>query len=185
LKQVVSVLAFLTSLVSLLLIAGGGVALFAIENSGERGSGALVALGGAVAFGSVMALLFAKEGTFAGASGRAMAIAAAVVGAVPVAVLSYGAIRFAGLPMGSSTPTMDWSVLLTGIVLGLGTLAILALGHRRSQERTKEEDAASEAPVVVHMQQIRHAQQQLRSAFAADQPRETDDVDEEVRVRRV
>lgn len=184
-KQVVGALAFLTSLVSLLLIAGGGVALFAIENSGERGSGALLALGGAVAFGAVMALLFAKEGTFAGTAGRAMAIAAAIIGAIPVGVLSFGAIRFAGLPVGSSTPTMDWSVLLTGIVLGFGTLAILALGHRRSQERTKDEDVAAEAPVVVHMQQIRHAQQQLRSAFAADQPRGTDDVDEDVRVRRV
>ena len=189
-RPVLSGLAFLTSLISLLFIAGGGVALFAIENSGERGTGALLALGGAIAFGAVMALLFAKEGTFRGTAGRAMAIAAAIVGALPVAAISFAAVRFAGLPIGSGTPTVDWSVLLTGVVLALGTLAILAIGHRRSQEGqsnegTDEEGTASLEVPVIHMQQIRHAQQQLRSVFEADQRSQVDQGEEDVRVRKV
>lgn len=189
-RQVLNGLAFLTSLISLLFIAGGGVVLFAIENSGERGTGALLALGGAIAFGAVMALLFAREGTFGGAAGPAMAIGAAIVGALPVAAISFAAVRFAGLPIDSGTPTMDWSVLLTGVVLALGGLAILAVGHRRSQERQPNEkvedeaSASSEAPVI-HMQQIRHAQQQLRSVFEADQRGGADEAEGDVRVRKV
>jgi hypothetical protein len=184
-KQVLGALAFLASLVSLLVIAGGGIALFAIENSGERGTGALLAFGGILAFCVVLTLVFAKDGTFAGPVGRAMAITAAIAGALPVAALSFAAVRFAGLPIGSGTAALDWSVLLVGVGLAIGTLAILALGHRRSQERTRdEEEAASEAPVVVHMQQIRHAQQQLRSALAADRRNAEGDA-EDVRVRQV
>jgi len=189
LRQVLNGLAFLTSLVSLLLIAGGGVALFAIPNSGERGTGALLALGSAIAFGAVMVLLFAKEGIFAGAIGRATAIVAAIVGALPVAAISFAAIRFAGLPIGSSTASGDWSVLVTGVVLALGTLAILAIGHRRSQEGpseklVEEDSAASEVPVI-HMQQIRHAQQQLRAVFEAGGRGEASQAEEDVRVRKV
>jgi hypothetical protein len=180
----------LTSLISLLFIAGGGVALFAIENSGERGTGALLALGGAIAFGAVMALLFAKDGTFGGASGRAVAIATAIVGALPVAAISFAAIRFAGFPIGSRTPAVDWSALSAGVVLGLGTLAILAIGVRRSQEQSADEKMVSELGAtpevpVIHMQQIRHAQQQLRAVFEADRHKDADQSEEDVRVRKV
>jgi hypothetical protein len=126
-------------LISLLFIAGGGVALFAIENSGERGTGALLALGGTIAFGAVMALLFAKDGTFGGASGRAVAIATAIVGALPVAAISFAAIRFAGFPIGSRTPAVDWSALSAGVVLASVRLRswLSEFEGRRSSQLTR------------------------------------------------
>ena len=181
--RAIAAVALLASLVSLIVIAGGGTALLAIENSGERGAGALLALGGLVAFAAVATLVFAKKGTFASGLRRALAIAAAIVGAIPVAVLAFVLIRFAGLPFDSVVPMIDWAAFAVGVGLGLGVLAILALGHRRSQEDAVEE---LEPPVVVHMQQIRHAQQQLRSAFEADVLRPgMHDADDEVRVRRI
>jgi hypothetical protein len=182
-QRAISALAFLASLVSVIVIAGGGAALLAIENSGERGAGALLALGGAVAFAAVAGLTFAKKGTFAPGARRVLAIAAAIVGAIPVAVLAFVLIRFAGLPFDSVMPIIDWAAFAMGVALAVGVLAILALGHRRSQEGGVEE---AEPPVVVHMQQIRHAQQQLRAAFEADALRPSlRDADDEVRVRRV
>jgi hypothetical protein len=181
--RAIAAVAFLASLVSLLVIAGGGAALLAIENSGERGVGALLALGGLVAFAAVGTLVFAKRGTVASGLRRALAIAAAIVGAIPVAVLAFVLIRFAGLPFNSVVPMIDWAALALGVAMAFGVLAILALGHRRSQEGGVEE---LEPPVVVHMQQIRHAQQQLRSAFEADELRPgLHDADDEIRVRRV
>jgi hypothetical protein len=182
LKRVVTVLALLSSLTSLVVVAGGGLALLAIENSGERGVGAMLTLCSAIAIASVMALIFAGEGFFREGVWRAVAIAIAIIGAMPVAALSYVAIRFAGFPLGSRMPLVDWSVLGVGLLLGLGALSILALGHRRSQEG----GATSEAAPIVHMQQIRHAQQQLRSAVEGDpQSRQADDLDDDIRVRRV
>lgn len=182
-RGAVTALAGLASLLSLIAIAGGGATLLAIENSGERGAGALLALGGAVAFAAVMALVFAKKGAFRSGVWPAVAIAAAIIGAIPVSVLAYTLIRFAGLPFGSTIPVVDWAALGLGALLSLGVLAILALGHRRSQEGGVVE---SEPPVVVHMQQIRHAQRQLRSAFEADDLRPSlDDDHDEVRVRRI
>jgi hypothetical protein len=182
-QRAIAAMAFFASLISLIVIAGGGAALLAIKNSGERGSGALLALGGLVAFAAVAVLVFAKKGSFAGLPRRALAIVAAVVGAIPVAVLAFLLIRFAGLPFDSVMPMVDWGVLVLGLVMAFGVLAILAVGHRRSLEAGIAEP---ELPVVVHMQQIRHAQQQLRSAFDADDLRRTlDDADDEVRVRRV
>jgi hypothetical protein len=182
-QRAIGVVAFLSSLVSLMIVAGGGVALLTIENSGERVSGALMALGGAVAFAAVAALAFAKRGAFASGARRALAIVAAIIGAIPVAALAFVLIRFAGLPFDSVMPMVDWTSLALGVLMGLGVLAILALGHRRSQERSAME---TEPPVVVHMQQIRHAQQQLRSAFEADRLRPTlDNTEDDIRVRRV
>lgn len=185
-QRAIGAVAFLASLVSLIVIAGGGAALLAIENSGERGVGALLALGGAIAFAAVAALVFAKKGTFATGAWRPVAIAAAIVGAMPVAGLAFVLIRFAGLPFDSVVPLIDWAAIALGLLLALGTIMILALGHRRSQEGGVPE---LEPPVVVHMQQIRHAQQQLRTAFQADTLRPTldaqDDAHDDVRVRRI
>jgi hypothetical protein len=182
LRRLTTVLAFLSSVASFIAIAGGGLTLLAIEVSGERGMGALLALCSIVAFAAVMALIFARDGVFGGGIWRGVAIAAAIVGALPAAGIAFFAIRFAGLPFGSRMPVVDWSVLLVGILFGLGAISILALGHRRSQEVIEESE---EAPVV-HMQQIRNAQQQLRSASQADVPsRPADDYDDDIRVRRV
>jgi hypothetical protein len=183
-QRAIAAMALLASLISLIIIAGGGGALLAIENSGERGAGALLALAGLVASAAVVLLVFARKGTFASGPRRALAIAAAIVGVVPVAGLAFVLIRFAGVPFGSAVPILDWGALALGVAMAAGVLAILALGHRRSLEGGI---AQPEPPVVVHMQQIRHAQQQLRSAFEADTLRRSlDDADDdEVRVRRV
>jgi len=181
LKRLVTVLALLSSLASLVVIAGGGLALLAIENSGERGVGALLAFCCAVAFAAVMALLFARKGVFGEGLWRAAAIGLAILGAIPPAALAFAAIRFAGIPLGSRMPLVDWTVLIVGILFGLGVISILALGHRRSQDGA----AANEEPPLVHMQQIRHAQQQLRSAFEADDRSPTANQDDDIRVRRV
>jgi hypothetical protein len=183
LKRLVTILALLSSLASSIVIGGIGLTLLAIESSGELGAGALLALCGGVAFAAVMALVLARHGTFGEGAWRAVAIGAAILGAVPSAGLSFAAIRFAGLPFGSRIPLADWTILGIGILFGAGAVAILALGHRRSLERA---DLSEEAPVV-HMQQIREAQQQLRSAFSGYEPKkpveEHDDGD--IRVRRV
>ena len=187
LKRLVTALALLSSLASLLVIAGGGLALLAIENSGERGMGALLAACSAIAFAAVMALLFAREGAFGGALWKGAAIAAAILGAIPPAGLAFLAIRFAGMPIGSRMPLVDWAVLGIGVLFALGAVSILALGHRRSQEAggSSGDEADDEAPVV-HMQQIRHAQTQLRTAFeAVDQRSMALDDESDIRVRRV
>lgn len=158
-RRIICALAFLSSLAAVVAIAGGGLALLVIENSGERGMGALLALGEMIAFAAVMVLIFAEEGTFGEGMRQALAIVLAIIGAAPVAALAYIAIRFAGLPLGSVMPLIDWSVLAAGVLLGIGAIAILALGHQRAQEA---------ASPLVHMQQIRNAQQQLRSVFEAD-----------------
>jgi hypothetical protein len=177
-RWAINAMAFLSSLAALAVIAGGGLTLLAVENSGERVTGALLAFGSFVAFAAVMALLFLREGTFAEGGWQALAIAAAIVGTLPVAVLAYTAIRFAGVPFDSPVPLLDWTVLALGALLGLGVIAILALGHHRTQEAA--------APPLVHMQQIRSAQQQLRSAFESEQRRGlSDDAESEIRVRRV
>jgi hypothetical protein len=178
LKRLVTALAFLSSLAAAVVIAGGGLALLAIENSGERGVGALLAFCSAIAFAAVMALVFAKDGAFGEGVWKAVAIAAAIVGAIPAAALAFAAVRFAGLPLTSRVPLIDWTVLATGVSFGLGAVSILALGHRRSQEGS--------APPTVHMQQIRDAQQQLRSALdTGDQSLTAEDGDDDIRVRRV
>ena len=153
-------LAFLSSLAALLVIAGGGLALYAIRNSGERGIGALMALCSVAAFAGVMLLIFVREGAFDDDMRRAGAVGVAVFGAIPPAALAFAAIRFAGMPLGSPMPFVDWSILLAGIFFAAGAVSTLALGHQRSQE--------TRGPPLIHMQQIRDAQQQLRSAFESD-----------------
>jgi hypothetical protein len=179
-QRIVTALAFLSSFAALLVIAGGGLALYSIKNSGERGMGALMALCTMLAFAAVMLLIFARQGAFGDGVRRAAAIAAAVIGAIPPAALAFAAIRFAGVPFGSPMPVVDWIVLLLGVFLAAGTVSILVLGHRRSQEAS--------GPPMIHMQQIRDAQQQLRSAFETDARSRTaaaEERDDEVRVRRV
>jgi len=179
-RRIVIVLAFLSSFAALLVIAGGGVALYAIKNSGARGVGALMALYSILAFAAVMLLIFARAGAFADGMRRAGAIGAAVLGAIPPAALAFAAIRFAGVPLGSPMPFVDWTILMAGIFLAAGTVSILVLGHRRSQEAS--------GPPMIHMQQIRDAQQQLRSAFESDarsRMAATVEEDDEIRVRRV
>ena len=131
-KRTISALAFLSSLVACLVFIGGGLFLLAVENSGERGAGAMLALFGAVAFAAAWLLVFGRDEIFE-RPGRPIGLAAgAILAALPVAALAFGALRFAGIPLGSPVPRLDWSVFVVGIALALGAASILLLGYLRS-----------------------------------------------------
>lgn len=192
-KKAIVALAFLSSVVSFLVVGGGGGALVAIANSGEQATGALLGFCGTVALACVMVLIFASEARFRESTWRAGAIAAAIIGAMPSAGIAAAAFRFAGLPIGSAMPAVDWSVFLAGTLFTLGSISILVLGYLRSQTPMQpaatEEDGAEEADVI-RMQAIRNAQDQLRSALEDAGALEEEDagaLEEEdgVRVRRV
>ncbi len=179
-KQAITALAFLASAVSFLLLGGGGGALVVIASSGERAMGALLAFCGTVAFACVMVLIFARAERFEEQTWRAGAIAAAVIGAMPAAGFAAAAFRFAGLPLRSAMPLVDWAIFLGGVFFVVGALSILALGLLRART------PAAAASEVIHMQQIRDAQLQLRTALKnATLATPSFDDDEEVRVRRV
>lgn len=163
-KRLATAFALVSSLASLFVLAGGGLALLAITVSGERGTGALFAVAGLVCSAAVALLVFAGRGMFRNGLWRAAAIAAALIGAAPPAVLAFLVLRFARSPFSSPVPAIEWLMLAGGVLLAAGAIAILALGHWRSQEGVEAEE---EQPMI-HMQQIRHAQQQLRNAFDAD-----------------
>ncbi len=179
LKQAVVVLALLSSAASFLVLCGGGGALFVIPNSGERGTGALLAFCGVVAFASVVVLVFAGEKRFQEQTWRAGAVAAAVIGAMAPAGIAAAAFRFAGLPVRSQMPLVDWPIFFAGVFFLLGALAILALGYLRARTEVEAD------PEIIHMDQIRDAQLQLRAALkkASSVPQNIED--DEVRVRRV
>ncbi len=130
-RQLVAALAFLSSVAAFLVIAGTGLLLLSIASSGERGTGAMLTLAGAIGFASALILIFARHGAFAGRGGRAGAVTAALLGALPAASLSVGVLRFSGLPLGGPTPLIDWSAFALGLVLALGAASILALGYWR------------------------------------------------------
>jgi hypothetical protein len=129
-KRLVAGLAFLSSVAAFLVVVGGGLALLIIESSGERGAGAALALSGAIAFAAAMLLIFAGEGLFSG-RGSVWAIIAALLGMLPVAALSVGALRFSGFPISSAVPAVDWPVFALGVVLALGAVSVLTVGYWR------------------------------------------------------
>jgi hypothetical protein len=199
LRKTVTALALICGIVTAAVMIGGGATLLAIPNSGERGNGALVVLGGLLALALIIVLAFAPERLFLGKRRGVAAIAAGLLAALPTAVLALAAFRFVRLPIGSPVPALDWPLFAMAIVLACGAAAIAALGYRRAQQAAPERAAAmsrTEAdgpPVpeeegdvpVIHMQQIRSAQQQLRSIFESELQAGRDDQDEEVKVRRV
>jgi MFS family permease len=198
-----AILSFLASLISFLALCGGGAALLLVANSGEQATGAMLAFCGAVAFAAVMALLFAPEERFREPTWRAGAVAAAIIGAIPVGGLAAAAFRFTGLPLRSAMPLVDWPIFLLGIFLAVGAVSILALGYRRARTTSAPlampgeiDDMPELEAGVIHMQQIRAAQAQLRSALeqAAALSHETRDLSlgedgkafrDDIRVRRV
>ncbi len=133
-KRLTAGLALLTSVAAFLVVAGIGLTAFAIENSGERLNGALLAAGGSLACAAALLLIFARKGSFAGRGGWLAALIAALVGALPVAALGVAALTFSGLPLGSAVPRLDWLMFSAGIVLLLGALSILTLGYLRTGE---------------------------------------------------
>jgi hypothetical protein len=185
LKKAIVALAFLSSVVSFLVVGGGGGALVAISNSGEQATGALLGFCGTIALVCVMVLIFASEVRFREPTWRAGAIAAAIIGAMPSAGIAAAAFRFAGLPIQSAMPAVDWSVFVAGILFTLGSIAILVLGYLRSQtpmEPAADEDGEIEETDVIQMRQLRDATDQLRAALEDTGAVEEDDG---IRVRRV
>ena len=179
LRRAVAVLAFLASLVAFAVFAGGGLFLLAVESSGERAAGALLALGGALAFASALVLILGKDHIFDRAGRAAGAAAAAFLAVLPVAVLAFGAFRFAGLPTGSSLPRLDWAVFGFGLLLTLGAASILFLGYLR---------AASASMAGAARQDVRaHANEPARQETStwAEMPRLRFDAEDEVRVTKV
>jgi hypothetical protein len=134
LKRLIAGLALLTSVAAFLVIAGIGLAALAIESSGERLNGALLAVGGAIACAATLVLIFARKGAFSGRGGWLGALAAALIGALPVAALGVAALTFSGLPLGSAVPRLDWLMFAAGFVLLLGALSVLAHGYLRTGE---------------------------------------------------
>lgn len=133
-KRLAVGLAFLTSVAAFLVVVGGGLVLLVIENSGERGAGALLALSGAIAFAAALILIFARAGALAGPRGRAGAVIAALLGVLPVATLSLGAFRFSGVPVGSAVPLIDWTAFAVGVVFAAGAVSVAATGYWRMNE---------------------------------------------------
>jgi hypothetical protein len=177
-KRAVAALAFLASLVAFAVFVGGGLFLLLVESSGERGTGALLALGGMIAFAAALALIFAADDMFDRMGRAAGASVAALIAVLPVAALAFGAIRFAGLPIGSSLPRLDWAVFAVGLLLGLGAASILLLSYWRAM-------GAPNATVAHEAQP--HASEPAPEKIStwAEMPRLQFDAEEEVRVTRV
>ncbi len=177
-RRAVAALAFLTSLVAAAIFVGGGLFLLAVESSGERGMGALLALGGTIALASALALIFARDEIFE-RTGRGVGVAvAALLAMLPVAALAFGAIRFAGLPVGSNLPLLDWMIFATGLLLALGAASILWLGYLRaaSVSRTGPRyDSGAQ----------RSEPPPWKTSTWAEMPRLDFEAEEEVRVTRV
>jgi hypothetical protein len=131
LKHVISAVALLASFSAFVVFVGGGLFLLVVDASGEKATGAFFAAAGVVAFLATLALVFAKDAVFDGARGTVVAVIAALLALLPVAVLALAALRFAGLPLGTAMPLLDWSVFAAGAMLSLGALSILALGFQR------------------------------------------------------
>jgi hypothetical protein len=53
----------------------------------------------------------------------------------PVVALAWVTLQFAGVPIGSRAPAIDWGAFALGAILLLGAVAIVALGYRRLTER--------------------------------------------------
>jgi hypothetical protein len=175
--RLVAATALVTSLLASLVVVGTGSVLAGIEQSGERLAGALMAAAGVIAAASVLFLVLAPERIFRRRRNRALAVVAALVGVVPPVGLAAALLVFAGLPLGSAIPSLDWPLFACGIVFALGALAIAWLGYRRARQAPAPEPQLdpmpSDAPTRASL---------ARQAVEID--RSLVEVDENVRVRR-
>jgi amino acid transporter len=130
-RRTIAAVAFITSLAAYLIIMVTGVGLAAVEQSGERGLGVLLVAGGTLAFAAAMVLVFAGSARLRKASGRAGLAIATLCAIVPVATLAGAAFAFAGLPMDSPMPALDWGVFAIGAGFSAGALCLAILGWSR------------------------------------------------------
>lgn len=169
-KRLTAGLALVTSVAAFLVVIGIGLAAFAIENSGERLNGALLAVGGSIACASTLVLIFARKGSFAGRGGWLGALGAALVGALPVAALGVAALTFSGLPLGSAVPRLDWLMFSAGIVLLLGALSILALGYWRTSEAPRKAARPAKRPDPVVRPRVKPKASALPQQWWLEEP---------------
>jgi hypothetical protein len=137
-RPVIAAIAFLASLVAFLVVAGTGIFLLAVENSGERLAGAVLALAATLAFAAAAALVFAPRSTFRPRRGRALAAVLTLLAVAPVAVLAFLAFRFAGVPLDSAVPLLDWGVFGLAVLFACGAGAIVFLGSDRLRRPRRE-----------------------------------------------
>lgn len=178
LQRVATVLAWLSSVVTFAAITSLGLFLLLVESSGERFTGLLLVLAGSAAFLCALFLLLARSSFFRGTGGRAAGISAMVLACAPVAALGAAALAFAGIPVGSRLPAVDWTAFSVGVVLLVGSLAIVGRGIQRIGHANQPK--ASPLP-----QQIRRAQLHLRAVLEPEDEPAADFQDEDIRVTRV
>jgi hypothetical protein len=130
-RRLITGLALAAGAVAFLAMTAAGMFMAGIAQSGTRSAGLLLILGGLVSIGALLFLIFAPPRYFKGASRRMIGAAAAAIAFVPVAAIAVGAIAFAGVPFGSRTPSLDWSVFAVGVGLAAGAIAIVALAYLR------------------------------------------------------
>ncbi len=170
-KRPVIGLALLSSIAAFLVIVGGGLVLLLVPSSGERGAGALIALSGSIAFAAALLLTLGWGRVPGTAESRAGALTCALLAALPLAALSAIALRFSGLPIGSTLPLVDWSVFGVGLVFTLGALSMMATGYWRMQDamamRRQPEREEAEALVAAAAAQLEAMAKKPEAASAA------------------
>jgi hypothetical protein len=127
--------ALAASVLACLALLAAGIFLAGISQLGERGAGLLILAGTIVAMVAAGYVLFAPPAFFSGRARRPLAIIAAFLACAPAAVLALIAFLFVGIPYGSTSPALDWSVFTAGIVFALGAICILLSGYWRVVER--------------------------------------------------
>jgi hypothetical protein len=140
-RPVIAAIAFLASLVAFLVVAGTGIFLLAVENSGERLAGAVLALAATLAFAAAAALVFAPRSTFRPRRGRALAAVLTLLAVAPVAVLAF--LAFRGL----------------AVLFACGAGAIVFLGSDRLRRPRREPP---------RIEDLGAAQRQLHAALQQD-----------------
>jgi hypothetical protein len=123
-------MAFASSLLAFLAVLAAALVMVGVQQSGVRGAGLVLLLGGLAAFAGASFLVFAPRGYFDQASHRALGAGAAIVALVPVAAMALGALLFVGVPA-SDASRLDWAVFGIGALLALGALSIAALAFER------------------------------------------------------
>lgn len=135
-RIVVVIAAVGASLLAFLMSIGAGLALAGIGESGARGPGLVLAAISLPAFVSVLFLAFAPRG-FLGGRRKPLAAFLVLVGLLPVAAIGGAALFFAGNPLSSQLPFVDWGAFGIGLFLAIGALAIVALGLGRTAESVR------------------------------------------------
>jgi hypothetical protein len=189
LRRILTGLALITSLLAFLAIAGTGLFLAGVEQSGERGLGVLLAAAGTVAFSAVLFLLFAPAAYFRRRATRILAGLAALIGILPVAAISAATLSFVGVPYGSALPRLDLPLFAVGVLFGLGAVAIAALGfvrtasggnrRRWAQPRGDNASAAESLDTALYTPLVAESARKV-----VDNDRRSIEIEDDIRVRR-